>query len=79
MSKLDNTNYSGPDHLMDMAKISCEEIYPESEAFASGDLLDSHEVVDSVQDEEWSEHFYTDIADKCNWEMVQQAEHGSFE
>ena len=79
MSQLDNTNYSGPDHLMDMAKISCEEIYPESEAFASGDLLGNHEVVDSVQDEEWSDHFYTDIPSACGVNDILMAEYGTTE
>ena len=26
---IDNTNYTGPDHLRDMAKIGCEETYDE--------------------------------------------------
>tara|TARA_Y100000310_G_scaffold186420_1_gene186579 strand:- start:867 stop:1100 length:234 start_codon:yes stop_codon:yes gene_type:complete len=73
---IDNTNYSGPDHLMDMAKISCEEIYPESEAFASGNLLDI-ETVDSIQDEEWSDHFYTDIPSACGVNDILMSEYGT--
>ncbi len=70
--KIDNTNYSGPDHLMDMAKIGVEETYPESERFASGNLVD-----DDGASEEWAEQFYIDIPSECDLDTVLSAENGS--
>ena len=45
---IDNTNYTGPDHLRDMAKIGCEETYDEEQIIEKplDDLYDDFDYSD---------------------------------
>lgn len=59
---IDNTNYSGPDYLRDMAKIGCEETYDEQPTAdeqmieINGDLYDYSNALSGLDQIAMNEH-----------------------